>query len=315
MRLHKRITDLVRDEALEYTAPEIKRNITSFGVKINGQMDFEHLTWVYGTNQIDISHWPQRAKGDFDQIKVWYENDDTLVIFKPKNLVVEPGAGHREDNLLTFLETKFKREFHLAHRIDKDTSGLLVLTKTPEQLEFIQNQFRSHTVTKKYLAVVNGLVEKNYQIHNWQARDSSSPLRQKFFWTELEAMNYDPKARDAVSLIRPITVCSESNLSLIEITIKTGRMHQIRLQCEALGFPLNQDPVYNRANDIKVELEPPSKSLFGLTPVTDLSKVEFERLQIKIFGNLEYSLLANFIKFELNPGRFWEGEVLEAKDL
>jgi len=310
-RLHKRISDLVKSEALEFTAPEVKRNISSLGVNLNGNIEHRHLTWTYDFDKISIDHWPRRPKGDFDLIQTWYENDDTIVIFKPRNVVVEPGAGHREDNLMTFLTEKYKRQFYLAHRIDKDTSGLLVLTKTPEQLEFIQNQFRTHKVTKKYLAVVKGLVTMTYHVTSWQGRDSGNPLRQKLYWSEKGALDLDPQARQAVSIIKPLIICPNSNLSLVEITIKTGRMHQIRLQCEALGFPLNGDAIYNRNTGFKKQLELPSKSFFGIEQLKSMNSEEFIHLQIKVFGHDGYSLLANFIKFELNPGRFWEGEVFD----
>jgi 23S rRNA-/tRNA-specific pseudouridylate synthase len=133
----------------------------------------------------------------------------------------------------------------LVHRLDKDTQGLLLVGKNLESFNFLQDQFRSRSVVKKYLAVVDGIVDQEIHIENWQSRSLSNPIEQKFFWIESDAFGYSKEARHAESIITPLFTSSKANQTIIQIQIKTGRMHQIRIQCQALGFPLSNDKAYN----------------------------------------------------------------------
>jgi 23S rRNA-/tRNA-specific pseudouridylate synthase len=138
----------------------------------------------------------------------------------------------------------------LVHRLDKDTQGLLLVGKNLESFNFLQDQFRSRSVVKKYLAVVDGIVDQEIRIENWQARSLSNPIEQKFFWIESDAFGYSKEARHAESVITPLFTSPETNQTIIQIQIKTGRMHQIRIQCLALGFPLSNDKAYNNLNKL-----------------------------------------------------------------
>lgn len=304
IRLHKRINDLVQEQGLEFTKPEIQANIEKYGVKIDTTLIYNRLEWAYSAEEVDISHWPQREKGDFDKIKTVLEKEDFLVIYKPQNLVVEPGAGHIKDNLLVWLKQTYGQEFFLVHRIDKDTQGLLLIAKTLEAQKFYQDQFRAKTVQKKYLAVVNGILDGNLIVKNWQSRDKINPTKQRLFWTEKEALDYDANCRYAESIFRPKITCNNLSQTLIEVEIKTGRMHQIRLQAENLGFPLVADKIYNTEYTSNYELT--SKTFKA---IKDLNVEEFASEKIRLFGNTDYCLLSNFIKFETKTKRTIEVEL------
>jgi 23S rRNA-/tRNA-specific pseudouridylate synthase len=346
IRLHKFLIDWLKSNSpAAYTIPEIKRNIVANGVFVSGVLTHSQLEWVYPSQTIALNNWPSREPGDLTKIKVVYEDQDCLVINKPVGLVVEPGAGHPHDNVVSWLlenypEQDFKKLYGedsfeiidesekyyddkdeisifnirswaamthqkpkkpasnahivvgkmnrehqynmylrqekiqsrpytfgalaggkvemenrdykklipvsgLVHRLDKDTQGLLLVAKNLDAFHKLQDQFRSRNVVKKYLAVVDGIVDQKIHLENWQARSLSNPIEQKFFWTETDAFGYSKDARHAESTIEPLFVCKESNQSIIQVQIKTGRMHQIRIQCLALGFPLTNDKAYN----------------------------------------------------------------------
>ncbi|MEI6728691.1 MAG: RluA family pseudouridine synthase [bacterium] len=306
IRLHKRINDLVLEKGLEFTKPEVQANIEKYGVKIDTNLIYNRLEWAYSAEEVDISHWPQREKGDFDKIRTVLEKEDFLVIYKPQNVVVEPGAGHTKDNLLEWLKQTYGQEFFLVHRIDKDTQGLLLIAKTLEGQKFYQDQFRAKTVQKKYLAVVNGILDGNLIVKNWQSRDKINPTKQRLFWTEKEALQYDPNSRYAESIFRPRINCKELNQTLVEVEIKTGRMHQIRLQAENLGYWLVADKIYNVEHSSNPEL---TSKTFKV--VKDLSALDFASEKIKLFGDTDYCLLSNFIKFESKSKRTIEVELFE----
>jgi 23S rRNA pseudouridine1911/1915/1917 synthase len=348
IRLHKKITDIIQNSTLtqtEYTKPEIQRNIENYGVFVNKTKVNNRLYWVLEHDLIDFSHWPKRAKGDFQRLKIIQENKDFLILFKPKNLVVQPGAGHQKDNLISWLEEKYPEQKQidsvtrgLVHRLDKDTQGLILIAKHQKSLDFLQNQFRNKTVKKSYLAIVEGIFTKNIKISNWQTRSKQNPIRQIFFENQTEALNYDPKARYAESIFYPKFVCPERNLSLIEAEIKTGRMHQIRLQAEAVGFPLFQDKIYNKKgkNQLKLKIQDgsipilkqeefdfentfnkkkslenfknkeKSKNLQTLNQAKKLSWNEFQKLWQDIFQDQAYSLLSNNLVFETLQNKILE---------
>jgi RluA family pseudouridine synthase len=255
-RLYKHVLELVKKSKLEFTAPEVKRNITTRGVNINQKLVNEHLAWVHDNDEISIKHWLKRETGDFDKTQIVFENINFLVVNKPMNTVVEPGNGHLYDNLVYYLSQKLGYSVFAAHRLDKDTRGLMVIAKSEPDKEYLQSQFKLHLVTKKYLALVSGEVTKTLDITNYQARDKSNLLRQKFFWHEVEAMEYDDKARKCHSIITPISYCPDLNQTLVQVQIFTGRMHQIRLQCESLGFPLIDDKAYSKTSPVQYNETP-----------------------------------------------------------
>jgi RluA family pseudouridine synthase len=248
-RLYKFITSYIKEANLEYTTPEIKRNITQFGVFINDKLQYEHLFWIYDNiDEIKIDHWPKRKDGDFDSIQTIYENNDFFVINKPANVVVEAGAGNLHNNLVSYYKKEFNQDIYPAHRLDKDTSGLLLIAKTRVLMEELQEEFRNRRVEKAYLTVVKGLLNNKYKITNWQTKDKSNMQRQKFFWTEKKALEYDLKAKKAISIITPLIQYQQDDqeYTIVQVTILTGRMHQIRLQLESLGYPIINDTKYNQ---------------------------------------------------------------------
>ena len=302
-RLHKVIWDIVKENDFDYTNPEIQRNIENFGVFVDGAVVKNRLEWVYPSQKIEFTHWPQRDHGNFDKINVLYEDDSLLVLYKPPGIVVQPGAGHQTKNLVAWLDEKYNLNSKfdpikypssgLINRIDKETQGIILVGKNESSKLFYQDQFRDRKVIKKYLAIVNGVVENSYNIEHWQSRSKVDPTRQKLFWSRLEAFNYDENSRNAIGIIQPIVFSKELNQTLIEVEIKTGRMHQIRLLCESLGFNLVGDNKYNKPKDMPKNI-PSEKS----ATVKNLLSSQFIEKKSQIFGESEFSLLSNHISIK-----------------
>jgi 23S rRNA pseudouridine1911/1915/1917 synthase len=321
IRLHQAVAQLLKEgnNPNGYTNPEIQRNIEKYGVTVDGLKIFNRLHKIYPGQNIQVPDWPQRNHGDFEQIKILRDEPEYLLLFKPYGIVVEPGAGHQNQNLESWLNNEYKTrtdfhgQYYLVHRLDKNTQGLLLIAKSESAHNFLQDQFRGREVVKKYLTLLHGDLDQRVEISGWQSRDDQKPLRQKFFWTESEAKEYSPQARFAHSMFRPLAYCEELNQSLAEVQIFTGRMHQIRLQAEALGHSLVADAVYN----LKLKVEGPNsfnstnQSLkFSLVERPDLEKDKFLVLQKQLFGPLEYCLLSNYLKIKLPDGSTLEAEYL-----
>lgn len=183
-------------------------------------------------------------------IDIIYEDDDLIVVNKPAGLVVHPAAGNQTGTLANALAFHFDRlstnggaiRPGLVHRLDKDTSGLLVVAKGEAVHEKLADQFRSREVFKSYLALVHGVVKENSgEIDEPLARDPRNRTR----------MAVVRGGRPALSLYR---VRRQYNrFSLLEVEIKTGRTHQIRVHLAWLKHPVVCDEVYGGGRDNTVQ--------------------------------------------------------------
>ncbi len=305
IRLHKYVSDALKQSG-DYTHPEIQHNIEEYGVLVDESLIKNRLVWVFPGQVVEPHNWPQRPKGNFSEIQFLRETDEYAVIFKPYNVVVEPGAGHQNNNLLVWLKANRPNEsYHLVHRLDKDTQGVMILAKTVEDKDFFQNQFRDREITKKYIAVVQGKVEQTYHADNYQSRDHLHPTRQLLFWDEKTAMDYDKLSRRAESIIRPLMVCEDLNQSIVEVQIKTGRMHQIRLVCESLGFALVADKVYHKTV-LPTFVSAQNLHTYFTNVVRYLGSGDFSKKKVELFGENPFCLLSNYLKIQVKSGEWLE---------
>ncbi|MCU1265959.1 MAG: Pseudouridine synthase [Acidobacteria bacterium] len=179
-------------------------------------------------------------------IDIIYEDDDLIVVNKPAGLVVHPAAGNQSGTLANALAFHFDRLSSkggairpgLVHRLDKDTSGLLVVAKGEAVHEKLADQFRAREVFKSYLALVHGVVkEDSGQIDQPLARDPRNRTR----------MAVVRGGRPALSLYRVRR--RYNRFSLLDVEIKTGRTHQIRVHLAWLKHPVVADEVYGGGRD------------------------------------------------------------------
>jgi 23S rRNA pseudouridine1911/1915/1917 synthase len=176
-------------------------------------------------------------------LEIVYEDRDLLVVNKPPGLVTHPGAGHKTGTLLNALlhhcpelqEIGDVSRPGLVHRLDKDTSGLLVVAKTDLAHRSLVNQFQKHEVKKKYLALVWGrLPEKQGRI----AREIGRHPQERH-----KMSVHARRGKEAVTYWRVIQEFP-GPLTLVELTIETGRTHQIRVHMTSLGHPVLGDATY-----------------------------------------------------------------------
>ncbi len=182
-------------------------------------------------------------------LTIVYEDSDIVVIDKPAGLVVHPAAGHDSGTLVNAL-LGYLPDLEgiggevrpgIVHRLDKDTSGLMVAAKNDRALQFLQQQFKSRTVKKMYLALVEGIVEP-------RAGMIDAPVgRSK---TQRKKMAVTPAGRPAATRYRVRSIYRDPDLSLVEAYPETGRTHQIRVHFAWLKHPLVGDKTYGRQKPI-----------------------------------------------------------------
>jgi 23S rRNA pseudouridine1911/1915/1917 synthase len=174
-------------------------------------------------------------------IDIVYEDDTLLVVNKGYDMVVHPGAGNYDGTLVNAILYHVKDLKHIkgelrpgiVHRIDKETSGLLVIAKTPKALEDLSDQLKHKTVTRKYIALTEGVIPHNLgKVNAPIGRDPKN--RQKMACVE--------NGKEAVTNFKVLQ--RFENNTLIECELETGRTHQIRVHMNYIGYPIVGDPKY-----------------------------------------------------------------------
>ncbi len=240
----QRVDKAITDELDSYSRSEVSRWIKEGLVKVNGsKTKASNLTQEGEEVTIDI---PEEKdfipKPEDIKLDIIYEDEDIIVINKEQGMVVHPGAGNPSGTLVNALlhhtngrlsKSNGLERQGIVHRLDKDTSGLLVCSKTEEAYSNLQKQFQNHEVEKIYEAIVHGEIkEKSAKINAPIARD---PLNR-------QRMAIVADGKSAVSYFRVLSPLEKS--TYIELNIITGRTHQIRVHMTYIKHPLVGDSTY-----------------------------------------------------------------------
>ena len=173
--------------------------------------------------------------------RILHRDDEIIVLDKPAGIAVHAGSGRNDgmDTLFPALRFGLDRDPALAHRLDKDTSGCLVLGRTREALARLGKLFQKGAVGKTYWAVVAGVPKEREGMIDVPLARRSHDRRS---WIMKVAQPSDPLAETASTGYRVLG--AGDGLSLVELTPRTGRTHQLRVHCDAMGWPIAGDPIY-----------------------------------------------------------------------
>lgn len=226
----------------------------------NSPVSSNYKTKPFDTIQVLLDHEPYNGVIEPENIplQIEYEDEELLIVNKPAGLVVHPGHGNYEHTLLNALAYYFSQStmhaqqidvndprIGLVHRIDKDTSGLLLIAKTPNAKTKLALQFFNHTTQRSYNALVWGTInEESGTIHGALGRDTRDRTCYRVY--DLED---NPNAKEAITHWRQLE--RFPYVTLVECQLETGRTHQIRAHMRHIGHPLFADEKYGGMEILK----------------------------------------------------------------
>ena len=218
-------------------------------------------------------------------LNIIYEDDDILIVNKEKGMVVHPGAGNPDGTLVNAIMAKCKDSLSgiggkirpgVVHRIDKDTSGLVIIAKNDKAHIDISEQIKNREVQKTYLALVRGNIKENEAVINMPIGRSSKDRKK---------MAVDKKGKEAVTEFKVLE--RYDGFTYVEVKIKTGRTHQIRVHMAEIGYAIVGDEVYsNGRNPFGVKGQMLHAAKLGFIHPTTKEKVIFEAPLPEYFVNI-----------------------------
>lgn len=208
---------------------------------------------------------------ELQRINILYEDNHLLVVEKPINVPVCADDSH-DDDFLSILKQYLKEKYQkpgnvylgLVHRLDRPVGGVMVFAKTSKAASRLSSQVQNHDIEKTYVAVCDGKVPDRGEFHDYLRKDNK---KNQSFVTDKE---HGKEARLQYKRLDYV-----NGFSLVEIYLKTGRSHQIRVQFSSRGFPLIGDAKYNRNSDNKTNVALFAKKLCFYHPISK-EKLAFE---------------------------------------
>ena len=249
----------------DYSRVEIQNLIKNGKVKVNNIIVCKPSFCVKNEDVVDVAFEP-KVKDTFLQpkemkIDIVFENENLLVINKPVGLTVHPGAGNKNNTLvngLLDLQNKGKitlsneRGFErvgVVHRLDRDTSGLMIIAKHNKAHRLLAELIKNHEIDRRYLALVHGVpVPPIGRIEEYMCRDKKCIQRMKICQKD------DDGAKFSATNYKILKVVDNGKKSIVECKLETGRTHQIRLHMQTIKHPLVGEQIYTQSNLRQIDL-------------------------------------------------------------
>ena len=222
------ILNLIKNGDILVNGSKIK---PSYKVKCGDEITINNVK----TDTKDITPW------DYP-LDIVYEDDDIIIVNKPSGMVVHPGNGNKDHTLVNALKSYTDKlsdingeRLGIVHRIDKDTSGLIIVAKTNKAHEILGQYFKEHSIKREYIALLCGIFPHDTAtIEAPIGRDEKNRLR----------MTVTPNNSKRAVTHLEVLKRYKAGFTLVKARLETGRTHQIRVHTKYIGYPVYNDPVY-----------------------------------------------------------------------
>lgn len=226
----------------DFSRSEWQNRIAEGDIRINGNIARPSRR-VNAGDKIDFSYTMRDEPETPTEIPLLYEDEHYLVINKPAGLPVHPSGIYRAGTVTTILaEKKILPKGHLLHRLDRETSGLLVLGKHRDAATRFQKVLRAGKIDKDYLVIIDGHLTQKIDARGFIFQRNDARLKRRRFFSESTPPREAFEIQTCRTAFTPIK--ERSDITLVEARIFTGRMHQIRATLCSLGYPVVGDKLY-----------------------------------------------------------------------
>ena len=270
-------------ESLNVSRSKVQKLIKQDKVIVNGKIEkASYLVSLDDLIEVDSDlDFSIKVEARDIALDIVYEDEYLMIINKASGMVVHPAPGHYDDTLVNALLHYFNIDsttnirIGIVHRLDKDTSGLMLVAKNDEVLDMLSNMIKEKKVERHYLALVDGIISPDSgTIDAPIGRDKN--LREKMAVTDLNS-------KEAVTHFQVLK--RYKNNTLLECVLETGRTHQIRVHMSYIGHPITNDPVYNSKKSTSFGQMLHSKSIRFNHPITG-KEIYFEKEAPKEFYDI-----------------------------
>ncbi len=270
-----RIDKVISNLDPEWSRTQVQQWIKEGNILVNGQQI--KTNYKCSTNDQIVITIPDPEELDVLpedlNLQIYYEDKDVLVVNKPRGMVVHPAPGHISGTLVNGLMYHCKDlsgingvlRPGIVHRIDKDTTGLLMVAKNDMAHESLVNQLVAKTVTRKYKAIVHGVIP-----HDFGTVDAPLGRDTK----DRQSMTVVDHGKHAVTHFHVIERFKD--FTFVECQLETGRTHQIRVHMKYIGYPLAGDPKYGPKKTLEIEGQALHAGVLGFNHPRTNEYLEFE---------------------------------------
>ena len=246
----KRIDSFIPSIKKDISRSMVQKLIEEKNIKVNGK-ETKHSYKLKLNDEIEISI-PEAKEIDLKAqdipLDIIYEDDDIIVINKPKGMVVHPANGNPDGTLVNAVMAICKDSLSgiggeirpgIVHRLDKDTSGAIIVAKNDKAHINLSEQLKEHKVKKTYLALVRGIIKENEATINMPISRSNKDRKK---------MDVNKEGKEAITHFKVLRRY-KNKYTLLQINLETGRTHQIRVHLSYIGYPIIGDEVYSNGKN------------------------------------------------------------------